>query len=232
VPARPVQLDVDEVVAKLRELAQSRGEGVTHAEFADHLGIDRSTLTRRCGRWRDLRAAAGLQHAPARRPPAISDDALIEEYRRIVKQLGRSPREFEFDRLSSMMRYSSMIRRLGDPHRRARIRDDYEQTFGTRLMTDQTTDVPWDEAWLRELWPRVRVGFVLRSSDLRERFVQSRARSAGEAHGRPCVGLEQPCDVIFCAVHDWPTAPVPVLVASQVLGDRACQPDSPPSANV
>lgn len=207
-PQRPVyQWDVDEVVARLRELAQSRGEGITRREFSKALGIDASTLTKYCGNWRELRAAAGLKRPCARRLPEVSDDALIEEYRRIVKQLGRPPREAEFDRLSSLIRYSSMIRRLGDPHRRARIRDEYEQTFGTRSMTDQTPDMPWDEAWLRELWPRVRVGYALRSSDLCEGFQAT----------------SSPCDVIFCAVHDWPTAPVPVLVAVQVLGERAQQ---------
>jgi hypothetical protein len=227
-PGRPVyQLNVDEAVARLRELAQSRGEGVTRRELCQALGIDATTLMRHCGCWRDLRAAAGLQRPCARRPPDVSDDTLIEEYRRIVKQLGRPPREAEFDRLSSTIRYSSLVRRLGDPGRRARIRDEFEQTFGTRPMTDLTTDVPWDEAWLRELWPRVRIGHALRSSDLREGFLQSRGSSAGEAQGLQSVGLSgasTPYDVIFCAVHDWPTAPVPVLVASQVLGERAQQP--------
>lgn len=30
-----------------------------------------------------------------------------------------------------------------------------------------------------------------------------------------------PCDILFCALHDWPGCPIPVLVATHVLGERA-----------
>jgi hypothetical protein len=218
--------DTTEIIASLRDLAQSRGENITLHEFCSHLGISQSTLLRRCGRWQNLRTAAGLKRPRAPLHTEFSDSQLIDEYRRIATFLGRPPRESEFNRLSPA-RYSTLIRRFGDSdalHRRARIRDEYEETFGKQDLTDDRPQIAWDESWLRKLWPRIRVRYALRSSDLREQFNRSRGEGAGEAHGRTAVGVDTPCDVIFCAVHDWPTSPVPVLVAARVLGERARQP--------
>jgi hypothetical protein len=64
----------------------------------------------------------------------------------------------------------------------------------------------WDQAWLRELLKRVRVGFAVYSSDARDAWTAE---------------APLPYDVLFCARHDWPGCPVPVLVAEVVLGERA-----------
>jgi hypothetical protein len=83
--------------------------------------------------------------------------------------------------------------------------------FGPGPMFKGKAKLAWDEEWLTVLWQRVRVGFTLYSSDMRE-----------AVHGLPMTASAEvyPYDVVFCAQHDWPGCPIPVLVASRVLGER------------
>jgi transposase-like protein len=194
----------DEILAALRRYTEGRGEQVTMQEFCGHLGISPSTLLVRWGRWRELRRAAGLMRPRAAPPVEFSDSFLIAEYRRICKELGRPPKEAEFNQ-RARCRMITLYKRFGTLaaiRRRAQIADDFAACFGRDLPTGGKPRMAWDEAWLGELWKRVRVGFVLHSSDLMGRGPLS-------------------YDVVFCARHDWPVCPVPVLVAAEVLGERA-----------
>lgn len=225
-PARRIShLDRDSVVAMLRKLVRSRGEGVTRNEFAAHVGVHYMTLEKHCGPWKELRAAAGLKRPCATRPQTVSDQFLIDEFRRITRQLGRPPRPFEFNQASTV-RYATLITRFGTAealHRRVKICDEFEQTFGTLSFPPASLPPGWDDAWLRELWTRLQIRFVMRSSDLRAEFAAAEA-AASAPDGSASSGSDQrllPCDVIFCAEDDWPAAPVPVLVAAELLGERS-----------
>lgn len=99
----------------------------------------------------------------------------------------------------------TLYKRIGNLtaiQRRAQVADEYAAYFGKDLEMPERPRLGWDHDWLKELWKRVRVGFALYSSTLR--------------------GKEPlPCDILFCARHDWPGCPIPVLVAIDVLGERA-----------
>ncbi len=185
-----------------------QGEKVTMKEFCRHLGISPSTLLERWGKWRDLRAAAGLKRPRAEHGVEFSDQALILEYRRVCEALGRPPTEAEFNQRAAC-RMITLYKRFGSLpaiRRRAEIQERYARVFGRETIEMGKPRLRWDEAWLRELLKRVRVGFALYSSDVRDRWT----------------GAEPlPFDVLFCARHDWPGCPVPVLVAEVVLGERA-----------
>lgn len=193
-----------EIVAALKRFAMGRGEGVRIKEFCRHLGIARSTLLYRCGLWQNLRREAGLTRPKAPSTKELSDEFLIREYRRITKELGCPPTELQFDQRAKC-RMITLYRRIGsmaDIRRRAQVADEYAAYFGKDLEMPARPRLGWDHDWLKELWKRVRVGFTLYSSTLR---------------GKDPV----PCDILFCAVHDWPGCPIPVLVAIDVLGERA-----------
>jgi len=194
----------DAILAALRRYTAGRGEQVTMQDFCGHLGISASTLLVRWGRWRDLRRAAGLTRPRAAPSVEFPDSFLIAEYRRICKELGRPPKEAEFNQ-RARCRMITLYKRFGTLaaiRRKAQIADDFAECFGHDLPMSGKPRMAWDEAWLGELWKRVRVGFVLHSSDLMGRG-------------------PLPYDVVFCARHDWPVCPVPVLVAAEVLGERA-----------
>ena len=195
----------EEILASLRVYVEGRGESVTMKEFCGHLGISPSTLLERWGRWRDLRAAVGLRRPRAAPREEFSDRFLINEYRRICKELGRPPKEGEFNRLAAC-RWITLYKRFGNMEairRRARQEDEFEEWNGGPVVFPEKPQLAWDEAWLETLWrERVRVGFSLFSSDMRGR-------------------VPEEFDVVFCAQDDWPGCPVAVLRAVEVLGERA-----------
>ncbi len=93
--------------------------------------------------------------------------------------------------------------------RRAAVLDKYRETFGRDLEMSAKPRMAWDVAWLAEEWKRVRIGFALYCSDIKE----------------PCPpGEPFPCDVVFCAEDDWPACPAKVIVAREVLKEPRPQP--------
>ena len=195
----------EEILAALKQYVEGRGEEVTMREFCRHVRVSPTTVLKRWGRWRDLRKAAGLMRPQACASVLFSDRFLIDEYRRICKELGRPPCEGEFNRLASCS-WVTLYKRFGNMEairRRARLEDEFEEWNGGPRAPTGKPELAWDEAWLERLWrERLRVGFALFSSDLRGR-------------------VPEEFDVVFCAEHDWPGCPVAVLRAVELLGGRA-----------
>lgn len=202
----------DGVLATLRRYAADHGEQFPMRDFCAELGVSPSTLLKRCGSWQDLRRDAGLKLRRASPSVTYPDEFLVAEYRRLCRELGRPPKPHEFARHSKCS-MSTLYRRIGPVaaiRRRARVADEFAAFFGRDLGEFfGRPGFSWDEAWLAELWTRVRVGFALCSSDLKGRD-------------------PFPCDLLFCAHHDWPLCPVPAIVAHRVLGERATAKGTPP----
>lgn len=212
-PARGFEkISREEVVQALQRYAKTHGENITLAQFARRLGVSATVIYSRWGRWHELRRAAGLKRP--RKPATLqySDTFLLSEYRRVTREVGHPPSMAEFNQRSTC-RLGTLMKRFGnlkDIRRRARIQEDFVREFGWDKLLPRKPKLTWDEAWLAELWTRVRIGFALYSSDL--------------MHLKPF-----PFDVVFCARHDWPVCPAAVLVAEAVLGDRVR--DDPPPSN-
>ena len=204
-PRRIEKVSREEIRVALEKYCEGRGESVTMTGFCRHLGISPSTLLNRWGRWQDLRRAAGLKRTRAMPREEYSDRFLIGEYRRLCKELGRPPKQLEFNRLASCS-WVTLYKRFGNMEgirRRARIEDEFEEWNGGPVVFPEKPQLAWDEGWLETLWrERVRVGFSLFSSDMRGR-------------------VPAEFDVVFCAQHDWPGCPVAVLRAVEVLGERS-----------
>jgi hypothetical protein len=194
----------EEILAALKRYAKGRGEDVRMQDFCDWLEISPLAVTKHWGPWKDLRRAAGLKRPKAAPPVVFSEQFLLGEYRRICKELGRPPTESEFDKraVCSMITLHKRFGSMANVRRRAQVADEYAAFFGKDLEMPERPRLAWDHDWLKELWKRVRLGFALYSSTLR---------------GKDPL----PCDILFCALHDWPGCPIPVLVASDVLGERA-----------
>jgi hypothetical protein len=205
----------DGVLAALKRYAADHGEQFPMRDFCAELGVSPSTLLRRCGPWRDLRRDAGLKLLRATPSVTYSEEFLVAEYRRLCRELGRPPTSNEFER-RAQCGLSTLHRRIGRTaaiRRRAQVADEFAACFGRDLGEFfGKKRFSWDEAWLAELWKRVRVGFALCSSDLQGRD-------------------PFPCDVVFCAEHDWPLCPAPVVVAHRALGERATARGTPPPAS-
>ena len=77
---------------------------------------------------------------------------VVEEYRRLTRELGRFPTPNEFDRLAAMS-FVTLRRWAG------KLAEVREQMRGPE-------EARWDRAWLAEEWSRVRVACAARSSEL------------------------------------------------------------------
>ncbi|MFV0442067.1 MAG: homing endonuclease associated repeat-containing protein [Planctomycetaceae bacterium] len=88
----------EDLVDKLRELAERRGEDITQWEFCDYAQCSNASIHRYCGSWQQLRLQAGLPARVAGKK-RINDNQILAEVERVRTLLGRFPTASEYRRM-------------------------------------------------------------------------------------------------------------------------------------
>jgi hypothetical protein len=136
-----------DIVEKLRELAEKMGEGMSQWEFCEYAGVSMSVIARRCGGWGLLRESAGLPRR-VQIKKRISDNELLAEVHRVKLWMGKFPTSYQFDRLSSVSRLTVAARFGGWRGVEPRYRDFLF------LMTERYPDATRREEEISELAKR------------------------------------------------------------------------------
>ena len=201
---RGVDYSPKEIVDLVSEMYLTVGEPVTYHRFAKWSGIPAWQIYLHFRSWYEVREAAGL---PRKLPNTrcISEEQLLSELHKVVRELKRWPTVAEYQRLSQR-NYGLLNKKIGPwPAVQARYRE---------WLKAQPSETPpkvidwWNLQsvmesmsqirWMREEWLQARVGFELKSSDFHD-------RTPGD------------CDFLVVLDHDWPRCPVPVIEFGSVL---------------
>ena len=99
------------LLSEVFRVARDVGEIPTIAEFRTRAQVSPETLINRFGSWKNALRSAGFDPLKAR--IEYEDEQLVEELRRVARQLGRTPYSTQFNRLSQVGTASTVAARLG-----------------------------------------------------------------------------------------------------------------------
>ena len=137
----------------------------------------------------------------------FSNAELIREYQRIVHELGRLPREIEFDRKANCS-YATLKKRFGGAagiHRAFRVTEEADASAREaanepslfRQSEHSPKPLPMGPEYLRREWAQVRIAFAVTSNEYR---------------GQESLDF----DLLFCLNHNWPPCPCKVIELREV----------------
>ena len=101
----------EDLVAKVQELAELRGEDITQWEFCEYARCSNVSIHRYCGGWQALRVQAGLPPRVAGKK-RLADAELLAEVHRVTEWLGRFPTAGEYRRMGGTS-LSAVVDRFG-----------------------------------------------------------------------------------------------------------------------
>lgn len=176
------------------------GHNLTAEQFRRETGYSARRMMNLWGSWTALQEAAEIVRERRRR---ISDAELLEAIGRVWREIGRAPSWNDLERLTGYCG-TTYARRFGGKRQMvaayqrhaSRQRESGAPEHGPQAAAAERVR---DAAWVRSMWERLTVAYVVSSSEMRER-----------PHGL--------CDLVVCLRHDWKGGAVRGVVMGEAAG--------------